>query len=224
MGAKSMLKDNYFLGRSCTDIIADLASGIFTLAEISALQIGEQNRIGWIKAMELTGLYSQTSAGVWIAQRNASGQLTEANSSTLVNWMLPITRHLAPRVAGTSGLTAAGESYPRTKILTFATDGAGNAAAQAIHTGPAGYYPVVEFGKVISPGADASTEMLITVTGGALVGPAQVNIALVAYTPNTQMEGILCYNLTDASVVSLAIANGPVSQNVYVRVYYWSET
>jgi hypothetical protein len=131
-----------------------------------------------------------------------------------------------PSVSGSTSVNATlnQEMMRKTKIMTFATNGAGAGAIQDLHTGPAGYYPVVRIKRVISNVADASSEFLFTVTGGALVGPAQVNCAIVAHTINTQMLDLLLYNLTDASTIHLAIANGPISANVYVEIEYWGET
>ena len=222
------LENNWFRKHTPEEIVAMVST--LTLATISTWTQEELDRIGWTNNPIIDILYGLTSAGTWTSIVDPSGHLEGAFDSSIetivsqsrymdsVNREPSVSGYIAPTGSNVVPLVR------RTKILTFVTNGAGAAAAQALHTGPAGFYPVVRIKRVISNVIGGATEMLFTVTGGALVGPAQVNIALVAHTINEQMKDLLLYNLTDASVINLAINAGPISANVYVEVEYWSET
>ena len=77
------LPDNYFREASPSDIIAKV--GVIQLSNISMLGPDELIRIGWLNNPIIDILYSMTSAGVWIARTDSSGQpkVVEANGAAI---------------------------------------------------------------------------------------------------------------------------------------------
>lgn len=185
---------------------------------------------GWLDSAG-PELFSRTNNGVFIARTNTSGQVTEANSSTIntsitrTNRISQFAMHpvvMATMVEGNVTEEIGRYGMVRTAQVSLATDGAGAHAATAIITAPAGFYPVCRLKRIISDVADADTELLFTVSGGALLGPAVIHITLVA---GVVLElGTLFYDLTDATTINVAVANGPVSAAVWLEYEYWSET
>lgn len=58
-----------------------------TLAQVSAMAVEEQIRIGWMDNPAIDTLYSMTSSGVWVARTDASGQqkVLEASGADILD-------------------------------------------------------------------------------------------------------------------------------------------
>ena len=220
------LENNWFLKHTPAEIVAMVST--LTLATISTWTDEELQRVGWDRSSTVRELYTQTSAGVWIAQRNATGLLTEANSSVISGRILS-TLYAAQQsrgvVAAISGDdTVLRNAASRIATLSFTTDAAGNAAAQPLHTAAGAYYPVVKLMWIHGTITAANMRLTITVTGGARVGPEIIEIPLTAYRPLEIPGQLELWNLTDASVISVSVSGGGNTSTINLGYQYWSET
>lgn len=217
-------EDNLFLRMSPAGIIARVAASDPTLAVVSALSVDEQIRIGWLGNPAVERLYELTSAGVWTPRTDTSGRVGVSDTSVQAYSLVSAYQSQRTIAAPSNSSTVALSSTPRRAQIAMNTDGSGVKAATTLHTGPTGYYPVVRLKRIVSDVADAATTINITVGGGgALLGPATFSITLVANVV-LELNDLLLYNLTDASSILMAIADGPVSGTIWLEYEYWSET
>lgn len=191
--------------------------------------------MGWLPLLQAGILFWETGTNkdLRFLSPTTAGLLTDANSLNTTN-MVTYAYYKAvadsePRVGpfNPTVSTPADNGRRRIGMLALTTDGIGAVAATALHTGPAGYYPVVKLLGVFSPVVDASTEFDFTVSAGALIGPARIDLALTAYGVTTIAPygcPVFLWDLTDASVINVAVQGGPVTQTLYLIYQYWSET
>lgn len=225
MGNKSDLKDGYFLGRSCTDIIADLAAGVFSLAGISALQIKEQERIGWIDAMKATELYTLTSAGVWIANKDAYGGPTSLNGSIHNGVKMQQNGRFGAPTTLQNG--AYGDYFTkRYGYANITLDGAGAASNQALMAAIAGYKACIEIRGICAPASEATTTVVFqdeddtTMPGTQAAGYV---LNLVASTINTQIQGLVS-QAPASKAVECDVSGGTAAGTLQIFFIYWYET
>lgn len=239
MGAKSDLKDGYFLGRSCTDIIADLAAGVFTLAGISALQIGEQARIGWIEAMRLTGLYGQTSAGVWVPNRTNEGypiifdqyRLYQVNAGRLSS-ELTVPTMKNPSIAGSATMLGAAEIDYRKRvynIVPFTSNAGGNLAADVDLTpaAVASYYYIARILALKCTDAALTPTLVLQDSAAAACSCGNLSPGTTAaYVPLTTLQNVPITTSTDnVKLVIDTTSSGLGNTKSWVAIVeYWLET
>ena len=198
------------------------------LTEISSWSAQDLVDIGWMESVSskvsLFGLYGITSAGLWTPIVNASGLVTEANSTLIYSNVRMLPNQSGSYVTAPS-TTATSFAYKGKRIdqIPINTNAGGESLVVDLHTGPAGYYPVVRLKRIISNVADAATNLAITVSGGALLGPASQVINLQA---NIQLDlgDQLFYDLTDATVIRAQLTAGPVNGTIWLEIEYWSES
>jgi len=219
------LEKDYFRKYGPATLIVKVAE--LTLTYISTWNQEYLEYVGWLNNPIIETLYSMTSAGAWIAKTDASGRETEANSTTMTDYQASIIKNTRlPSVSGSTSVNSGinQEMMHKTKTLTHTCDGGGVAAAQAVFTPTTGYYSVVRLKHIISTVSEGTALMNITVSAGALVGPAQISFNLAAGVINTQALELLLYNLTDDATISIAWDSAGAAAVIRTQVEYWSET
>ena len=225
------LPANWFRENNPAAIVAMVSQ--ITLASISLWDSRELIRTGFIdtpgQQTSIYGLYGMDSTGVWKANKDTSGRdLTGAQVASLISdYQVYLknfaTRSIKPSVASYVGTSAgATQGQRRIALIKYTTDGSGDAAAQALHTGPSGYYPVLRLKKLWSAGSDAATTLNLS-SGGTLMGPPILTVTIVGNVV-LDLGDLLYYVLTDGAAISLSIADGPVTSDVFIEIEYWSET
>jgi len=167
------LPDNFFRDLSPTDIVSKVAS--ITLAEISRFNTETLLRIGWLNNPVIDILYSMTNAGVWVSRTDASGRLTEANSTnnyTVNN--LAMLASVQPNVSAPVGSAAATKALRIVQVVPFTSTAGGGLAADIDLSGSvgaqAGYFMVIDEVFFISldvGGASTPTFVFSTTTHDA---------------------------------------------------------
>lgn len=223
------LEKDYFRKYGPATLIAKINE--LTLPYISTWNQEYLEYVGWLNNPIIETLYSMTSAGAWVAKRSSAGYelpLDSISTATACDNIANALFNAPPHVNALADqyLTAAAgiAGQRRTKILTHTCDGSGVAAAQAVFTPTSGYYPVVRLKHIISTVTEATALMNITVTGGALVGPAQISFSLGAGIINTQALDLLLYNLTDDATINIAWDSAGAAAVIRTQVEYWGET
>jgi len=151
-----------------------LATG---LTEISSWPIQDKIDMGWYDNPAVKILYSLTSAGAFAARTNASGKLTEANSTAIYGSALAIARlTAAPSVSDASILSySAAQTYVRRiAVVPFASNVGGTLDADVDLSGTVGaktgFYMVIDeifFMSLDVGGASTPTFVFSTTTHDA---------------------------------------------------------
>ena len=181
---------------------------------------GNINTGGTIQPNSATGTVPVTEASAATISSNTAALVASGNLQAGLDTALP------PSVSGQiwGTVTAASNLHPKKKVVTLAAaDGGGLVAATALVAATGAFYPVIDGLLFISTVADTFAANL-TISGGALVGPATLNITTVASTINTQAENMLWYDTTDGTTISLDISGATVGMVIHVVVFYHYET
>ena len=219
------LPDNYFRGLSPADIIAKVAT--ITLANISLLGPDELERIGWLNNPIIDILYSMTSAGVWIARTDSSGQLkvAEEYSSKIEAWSRYTPQVISPSVSGYQSSNTYYLQYAK-RIARIPYLLAGGVQANLpLVAGLGGYYAVID--SILVKPVDGIAAFAMTFECPAGTAIEMCEIALVANTINDQLRdymvhGVLAADASDgdAIVVDLAGGGGVEAGTIIVTYHY----
>jgi len=235
------LKDGYLYTLTPEDFIAWVAG--VTLATISKMTAPELQRIGFIKELNdktsIWGLYSMTSAGAWVSRVNASGQLTEANSTVIKSETALTADRVSLGAMPTVGCNfdsniELGNAIPRVAQIPLTE--AGGAIVAVLVTGISGYYAICKIKRIWAPAGTtdaANTWTVASEAGGAITGPTVFTMNLTenrmhwidAGAAGISGEGVLLYNTTDDKNIELSVADlAAVGTTYYIEVEYWYET
>lgn len=225
------LPDNYFRGLSPADIVAKVAT--ITLANISLLGSDELRRIGWLDNPVIDILYSLTSAGVWVAQTNASGLLTEANSSSISSHAGYSRYHIqanrspmlaSPNDSPTSAIAAANQRRLAVVPITIAAGGA--VTNTVIAPSLAGYKGRFIITGIISDTTDATVTIIFQDEDDALLTgclAAGFALELTANVINKTLDGVCVYSGTAAKALEVDVSGvgaGAANLILYGEYFY----
>ena len=225
MGSLSKFADGEFLRCSPQDIAVRVADSNPTLAQVSAMAVEEQIRIGWLGNPAVDILYSLTSAGVWTPRTDASGLVEEANSTgikaqtTIATYA--VSRGRVTPYVGSQALEQ--KRIPLIKQHEYTLDGAGELAATALVDLLAGYFGVCRIKRVISDATDPNTILSFSSTSG-IVGPGSVTVALVEDTITEQLKDLLIYGTGDGEAINISITGGSAGATIWIETESWWET
>ena len=170
-------------------------------------------------------LYSVTSAGVWIARTNTSGQLTEANSSNLLAWNRY--GNSKPTI-GTPSSTPGAEQHHKYAILQ-ATLAGGASANFPLLAALAGYFGVVKIIGILSNTTIAALTLTWECPAGTAALPGTTVLSMTENIVNKALEGIIITgagvdpnNDNDAIVVD--ISGGAGAEVITFILETWYET
>jgi len=225
-----MIPDNHLVRMSPADIIAFEATN--TLAVISTWSTEELIRIGWIGNPIVDILYSMTSAGVWIARTNASGQETEANSSSIntqtqnaVNFIRAFspTAHVST-ITPTSS-TIAAYIHRRYVVVPIVLVG-GALADNVVIPALAGYYGVFRPLALIANTTDTYTLTFQDEDDAAASGllAGVINVACTEYIAADLSHCGVVYKPTDNKALEVDVSGGAGVEILALIGEYWYET
>lgn len=223
--------------------ITRVGGGVYAtgLTVISGWSVQDKINIGFYDNPAVGKLLELTSAGVFTARTNASGQLTEANSTvTIARQLLLAKNGLHPTVAYMAEAmetVAVANNLMRRIVQVPLTEAGGAIAATVIVPGSGGaYYGVCRIKKIWAPTGTtdpANTWTINSEAGGAIVGPGTFSMNITAErnhwadagAAGISGDGILCYNTTDDKDILISAADlAAVGTTYYVEVEYWYET
>jgi hypothetical protein len=200
------LRDGYLYELTPAELIAWVAK--VTLATISNMTTAELVRIGWYNNPVVDILYSMTSAGVWVAKTDASGRVTEANSTNMVShtsyMRYSLFFNLRPFVnEAPQSTTTLAAGQERIQVVPFTSNAGGGLDADVDLSGAVGaktgYFMVIDeifFMSLDYGGASTPTMVFSTTTHNAfrthgaltVTGDNQVN---------KQLEDVPIYYIDD---------------------------
>ena len=193
MGMSQRIAKGALLRMDAAELIAFV--NVVTLAEISSWSAQDLVDIGWMDSISsrtsLFGLYELTSAGQWILVKDASGRLTEANSSaiyTSTNY-IPIAvvndTHLS-RLRDHIGNLVRSSNYSLKRAAIDVTLAAG--------------------------GTLAATQLVAAVVGKSIY-PEEVDLTLIPVTANIANVGghAACITIQDDAGVPVVCGKGAVT-------------
>jgi hypothetical protein len=193
------LPDNYFRELSMAGIVSKVST--ITLAEISRLSADELLRIGWLGNPAIDILYSITSAGVWVARTDASGLVTEANSTDLLTYV-GRTNPLGTRttVKGLpSSMAGAQNAMEVYAIVEFTSNAGGNIDVdQVIKAAVSSYFGVARMLAIWSKdvGGGSTPTLYFSTTSHDKFRTLTLTVA-GDYQPVTDFENIPIYQSDD---------------------------
>lgn len=232
MGAKLPYKDGEFLFLSATELIARVAANDPTLAVISAASATELIRVGWSQNPNVALLYSLTSAGVWVSNRDSAGRnlVAEQNSAALLNTDVLTTYNTFRDMLGNYSTSAAEILQRRRRIgrLSLTTDAAGNVAATELVAALAGYYGVAKL-LAVHGGDGVTLSLTFAVTGGTIYGKAVVNQAVTESTLHELPRKVISTThiaaaTDDNKAITVAVSGGGNVKTHELVYEYWYET
>jgi len=236
----SGLEKDYFRKHSPATIISTV--GTITLAVISTWTQERLDYLGWTNNPIIDILYSMTSAGVWVARTDASGQqlVVESNSAGIIahaEYMkYDIRAQLPLSVAGTSGNISSDRAEKLQHKVTLLPATLANGALSNFElvpqSSPAGYYGIMKILGVFSSAAvngDTITLDFQDEDDNALtMVPASWDWACVATTVNVTWKDLPMWKGTDDKALEVDMdTGGGAGDNgtiVYFLVEYWYET
>ena len=199
----------------------------YTLANLSKLPKGVLVEAGWYDSYGVD-LYTVTSAGVWIAARDTSGRLTDANSGSISS-NIGVMLYVRSPTVGSAPVSAvpAANAHRRISMVNATSNAGGTLDADVnLMAAPTGAYYAV--GRVISLQASqnvaAGATLIIQDTTGAI--RTVVLPALVANTPTDVMENVYLWGAHDTEPIFLDTTShdlGNATTFVFT-VEYWAET
>lgn len=231
-GGIAPYKDGHFLYMSSQEVYAAIVTNSApSLAQLSTYQGTELVRIGFVEHLSaresIYGLYTLTSAGVWVANTDAYGRKKVNNDGTYFQRV-----EMAPRIMGAPVVDALEPTYVQRRIgtagRTFTSNAAGGFDLDVnLASAIAGYYTVIRFGKIRASQNVAAGVLVIHDSAGNLVSTLGM-AALVAYTPSNTLEGVTVFipALTDNRGLVLDTTSHDLGNATsFVLDYeYWYET
>lgn len=222
------LYNDWFRGKSPADIITMVATiGLTTISEWSEQEL---KRVGWTNNPIIDILYSLTSAGVWIAKTDTSGQdkVVEANSADIRTRTLQTAYGaMGPFV---NALMSAGSSTvtmfeKRVTTVPYALAGGVQAnLSLCADTGEASFN-VIDGIIVIPVNALAGgLTMQFESPAGTAIGDPINTGALVANTPNLNLRDVRIYNGTDNEALVVDLSGGAGVETGRLMVFWHKET
>lgn len=200
-----------------------------TLADISSYPTYELQRIGWTDNPLVKVLYSLTSAGVWISNRDDKGQ-----NKTIEGNSLNIQRELygvyPPTIEANAGNMIDSNSSTKgiRRIITIESALIGGALADvAILPALAGYYGVIEVIGIISDtNIGALTLTFQDEDDAALTGlnGGSVELNLTANVMNEQIKGAVLYKGDDTKALEVDYSGAAGVEKVTLQCVGWYET
>jgi hypothetical protein len=216
--------DNYFRELNPADIISKVST--ITLAEISRLGTDELIRIGWLNNPVIDILYSMTSAGVWVAKTDSSGQQKVVEASSSANKYNNQYTQSRPLVGvSPANYTQQANAQPRYALIEFTSNAGGTLDADVdIVPALSGHYGVFKILAYWSEDSGAVTPSFVIQGSGALVTIAG-NIT-ANWTPVTNLENLAWWNGTDNDLLFLDTTTSGLgnTKNHRFLIEYWYET
>lgn len=218
--------------------ITRVGGGVYAtgLTVISGWSVQDKINIGFYDNPAVGKLLELTSAGVFTARTNASGLLTEANSSTISN-SIAQHRNLTlsarpPSVAGVIPTTEVQASNFARRIVTvplLSNAGGGFDADQALTgTVVTGYYKVAKLLALMSIDAAAPSTVNLYFSTTTHNKFRLITISTTGDgVPNTDLEGIPIYYVDDdGENISLDVdcTGFGNAKNWIAVIEYWAET
>lgn len=224
----SNLPNDYFYRMSPAEIVAELALGTsYTLASLSQETVKEQRRIGWLGNPFVHELYTLTSAGIWVSNKDASGLLAESNSATIKNYMLNTNRFVqGPTItAPTTSITDSALYAKRVVTVPYLLAGGSQLNLVIIPDPASAHYPVLD-GLIIKPTdaiAGGLNLLLESPAGTDIIGTVNSG-ALVANVPNKNLENLVVSKGTDNEAMVVDLSGGAGAEAGFLVVFYHYET
>lgn len=226
------LKKDYLRTLYPAQLVAWVAQ--VTLAKISLMSEDYLRYIGWFDNPVVDILYTMTSAGVWIARTDTSGQVktVESNSTALSTYANRVVTFL--RAAANPSITpqgSGGDAYYTHQIarIPFVSDAGGNPTGDVSLVGATvGYYNVARILAIVSSDAGGALAPVLyfSTTSHDKFLALGFNITDSNY-PSTQLADLPVYYIDDdneALVIDEDSSGLGVSKNWIAIVEYWKET